>query len=65
MKEVYLTTVKELLGHKTLNMTLRYSYLAPEHKLKAVNVLDETYEKRSSNEKICSQFHSGRTYHFS
>jgi site-specific recombinase XerD len=37
---VELTTVKELLGHKTLTMTLRYSHLAPSHKVKAVNLLD-------------------------
>jgi integrase len=35
-----ITTVKELLGHKTLNMTLRYSHLAPSHKVKAVDLLD-------------------------
>jgi integrase len=35
-----LTTVKELLGHKHITMTLRYTHLAPSHKVNAVNVLD-------------------------
>ncbi|MDA8170484.1 MAG: site-specific integrase [Nitrospiraceae bacterium] len=45
MAGVDLTTVKELLGHKTLTMTLRYSHLAPAHKVKAVNVLDNVLMK--------------------
>lgn len=42
MAGVDITTVKELLGHKTLTMTLRYSHLAPAHKVKAVDILDNT-----------------------
>lgn len=40
MAGVDLTTVRELLGHATLTMTLRYAHLAPSHKVKAVEVLD-------------------------
>ena len=36
-----LMTVKELLGHKSIAMTLRYSHLAPAHRRRAVDLLDE------------------------
>ena len=48
MAGVDLTTVKELLGHKTLTMTLRYSHLAPAHKMKAVDILDQALNKPSA-----------------
>jgi len=41
MEGVDLVTVKELMGHVDINMTLRYSHLAPEHKAHAVAKLGE------------------------
>jgi len=39
MSGAELMTVKELLGHKTLRMTLRYSHLSASHKRKAIDML--------------------------
>ena len=52
MTGVDITTVKELLGHKTLTMTLRYSHLAPSHKVKAVDILDNTLNDRPTIQKL-------------
>ncbi len=41
MAGIDLTTVKELLGHKDIKMTLRYSHLSQAHIKNAVNILDE------------------------
>lgn len=40
MSGVDLLTVKELLGHKDLKMTLRYAHLSCNHKVQAVKALD-------------------------
>ena len=42
MRGVDLTTVKELMGHKHINMTLRYAHLSPGHKHAAIAVLDQS-----------------------
>jgi len=44
MKGVDLRTVQELMGHKTISMTVRYSHLAPKHTLAAVERLDAPTE---------------------
>lgn len=39
MESVDLNTVRELMGHSDIRMTLRYAHLAPEHKAEAINKL--------------------------
>lgn len=39
MAGVDLNTVRELLGHKSIAMTQRYSHLSPDHKARAVEIL--------------------------
>jgi integrase len=40
MRGASLKDVQEILGHKTMTMTLRYAHLSQEHKQKAVNLLN-------------------------
>ena len=44
MSGIDLNTVGELLGHKDITMTLRYSHLAPRHKQHAVDILSRKME---------------------
>lgn len=39
MAGIDINTTRELLGHKDIRMTLRYSHLSPDHKKRAVDVL--------------------------
>jgi|SRR3990167_4473754 len=52
MAGIDLVTVKELLGHKDLKMTLRYSHLSPSHKLKAVATLDKILTEEPTIQKL-------------
>lgn len=52
MAGIDITTVKELLGHKTLTMTLRYAHLAPSHKVKAVDILDNALNENPTIQKL-------------
>ena len=42
MAGVHLKAVSELLGHSTINMTMRYAHLSPEVKMDAVKLLDRS-----------------------
>ncbi len=40
MAGVDIRTVQELAGHKSIAMTMRYAHLAPQHKQRAVSLLE-------------------------
>jgi site-specific recombinase XerD len=48
MAGVDLRTVQELMGHKTISMTVRYSHLAPKHQLAAVQRLCNTEDAQKT-----------------
>ncbi len=56
MKGVDLRTVQELLGHKSIEMTIRYAHLSPNHKQAAVETLCQDMDTIWTPELKGSQF---------
>jgi integrase len=46
MAGVDLRTVQELMGHKTIAMTLRYAHLSPDHKRAAIETLESRFSAK-------------------
>ncbi len=49
MKGVDLNTIRELLGHKTMQMVMRYSHLTDRHKAQAVALLDSAEDTQEDS----------------
>ena len=49
MAGVDLNTIRELLGHKTMAMVMRYSHLTDRHKADAVALLDRTEDSKTDS----------------
>jgi site-specific recombinase XerD len=60
MNGVDLTTVKELLGHKSMEMTMRYAHLSQQHRKAAVEGLGQTLDGHFmdtlDNKAVCASF---------
>lgn len=46
------TAIRELIGHKSLTMTMRYAHLSPSHKVKALEMLDSALNEKSTAQKV-------------
>jgi hypothetical protein len=69
MAGVDLRTVAELMGHKTIQMTMRYAHLAPAHTLPAVErlagigILDNATDTKTDTARFESTVITGSDVH--
>ena len=52
MGGIDIVTVKEILGHSDIQMTMRYAHPTPENKRKAVNVLASIFESKKEEKPV-------------
>ncbi len=52
MAGVDVKTVQELLGHSTLTMTMKYTHLAPDHRTRAIRILDSAYRSDTKSDTV-------------
>jgi hypothetical protein len=55
MAGVNLTSVKELMGHKTVAITMRYAYLAPDFQREAITRLDTDMDTTPSGNAVTAR----------
>ena len=61
MRNVPLKAVQELLGHSTIEMTMRYAHLSPDVRLDAVTRLDRPSKKAKNSGKTIPTLRSDGT----
>ena len=52
MEGADITTMRELLGHKDIRMTLRYAHFSSAHKVKAEDILDNAINGETVRTKL-------------
>ena len=50
-----LNTVRELLGHKSIKMTMRYAHLSPTHNRRAIELIDRAFAGTQVTQKLTQE----------